>query len=494
MLGLDGNVEEEIFSGNYRVKGCSDNTSTVRRLLGQHFPYATYSLVLSSLVGSVGFSFICYPEDGSDYNSKNAPGVDIYVAGDEIGGYCVCCDVRVGDVSVSSQRSEIFREITASSVFSVTSRGDEFDVFCDGGRYPRYLCSFHVAEFSGICRYVNFTSCVAALYISLPNGGAFEGYGVKWYLEGGLAHADMRAVRYEDGTPMLENGRLFLTVSSRLTKGAFQSVISLDPSGCDMRLEGAMFFDTGDGYWCADVASSVVYDRERSRYVIWMCSFSHGHILARGEALGDVKHGINVIDVKLMDTESTRDGYLGDGTNVGAELGGGKAELRDDCAFLGKYGDEDPDIYYDAERKKWYLTVCRRSDAHPDGGYEYFRFESDSPLDGYSFVSRTGGHNETGGTTVRFGSKRYFICGAEFNERARYNVYDADDLSCRRTLSCDWDDGGFRGWGTVIPVPGGSRMKYLWITFDRHLGSRIYNWSYGNIYVYEARYLPPLDR
>lgn len=257
-------------------------------------------------------------------------------------------------------------------------------------------------------------------------------------------------------------------------------------------MEGAMFFDVGDGYWCADVASSVIYDRERGRYIIWMCSFSHGHILARGEALGDIRHGINVIDVKLMDTELSRPGQLGDGTNVGIELGGGKAELTDDCAFLGKYGDEDPDIYYDAERKMWYLTVCRRSERHADGGYEYFRFASSSPLDGYSFISRTGGHNETGGSTVRFGSKRYFICGAEFSERARYNVYDADDLSVRGTLSCDWDDGGFRGWGTVIPVPCGSRMRYLWLTFDRHLGSEIYNWSYGNIYVYEARYLPSI--
>ena len=49
----------------------------------------------------------------------------------------------------------------------------------------------------------------------------------------------------------------------------------------------------------------------------------------------------------------------------------------------------------------------------------------------------------------------------------------------------DYDDGGFRGWGTLIPVPCGTRTRYLMMTFDRHNGSD-YNWSYGNIYVFEA--------
>jgi len=37
----------------------------------------------------------------------------------------------------------------------------------------------------------------------------------------------------------------------------------------------------------------------------------------------------------------------------------------------------------------------------------------------------------------------------------------------------------------VIPVPCGSRTKYMWMTFDRHGGSD-FGWSYGNIYVYES--------
>ena len=49
----------------------------------------------------------------------------------------------------------------------------------------------------------------------------------------------------------------------------------------------------------------------------------------------------------------------------------------------------------------------------------------------------------------------------------------------------NFPDGGFRGWGTVIPVKQGTRTRYYWLTFDRHRGSD-YNWSYGNLYCFEG--------
>ena len=48
----------------------------------------------------------------------------------------------------------------------------------------------------------------------------------------------------------------------------------------------------------------------------------------------------------------------------------------------------------------------------------------------------------------------------------------------------DFPDGGFRGWGTVIPVKKAGRCEYYWLTFDRTLGSA-YNWSYGNLYCFK---------
>ena len=52
-------------------------------------------------------------------------------------------------------------------------------------------------------------------------------------------------------------------------------------------------------------------------------------------------------------------------------------------------------------------------------------------------------------------------------------------------LLCDFDDGGFRGWGTVIPIKATDGTKYYHLTFDRHNASK-YNWSYGDLYCFLA--------
>ena len=75
---------------------------------------------------------------------------------------------------------------------------------------------------------------------------------------------------------------------------------------------------------------------------------------------------------------------------------------------------------------------------------------------------------------------RYYVSVATDFDDADY-LRRGIDLA----LSCDYDDGGFRGWGTVIPVKQGTRTRYYWLTFDRHKGSD-YNWSYGNLYCFEG--------
>ena len=86
---------------------------------------------------------------------------------------------------------------------------------------------------------------------------------------------------------------------------------------------------------------------------------------------------------------------------------------------------------------------------------------------------------------TKINGEYYFVCGSDFGTRARYDIYKYNDFSKYDKLICDYDDGGFRGWGTVFSVPVGSRIRHFHITFDRHNASG-YNWSYGNLYVYEA--------
>ena len=90
--------------------------------------------------------------------------------------------------------------------------------------------------------------------------------------------------------------------------------------------------------------------------------------------------------------------------------------------------------------------------------------------------------SETGGVFVREKNDLYFVCGNDFHKRSEYRIYSKKEM---QTAKFNYPDGGFRGWGCVMPLKLGSRTRFFWLTFDRHNGSD-YNWSYGNIYCFEA--------
>ena len=226
----------------------------------------------------------------------------------------------------------------------------------------------------------------------------------------------------------------------------------------DINLVGAIFFDSGDRVWRNYLASSIIFNRKTNEWYLWTSSFENGHILCNARFEGDPRFGINVIDTKFMET----------------------AENSGFTDFLGVQGDEDPDLYYDDEAGKWRLAICRPEPQNRK--YRYMFFESDDPFVGFKCIGHAKDGEETGGSFVKIEGERVFICGNSFSDRADYRIYTKDALL---RAKFDYDDGGFRGWGSVIPVKMGSRTRYFWLTFDRHNGST-YNWSYGNLYCFEA--------
>ncbi len=645
-----------------RIAFSADEPGERARLIGRFFPYASSEVCVDALDGEgarVGLEFAVRSGRGSPYTAADAPGLCVFVerAGAEV---CVCHEEFVGGRSLGVVRHGT-RAFTPGGLLFVSAHGAFFDVSL--GR--EFVCTIQAEGFSDICRRSAFMNAGVSLYVALPAGGRAAVSRAESFLDGGLSHADMKPVRYEDGTPILENGRLFLTLSSRLQAGAYQYVVSWNPSTCELRPEGAIFFDYGDGRWCADVAISLIYHRERREWLFWATAFSHGHILCHGTSAGDPRFGITVLDATLMEAQkpgsdvsngglaiqtsgAEKDGELAQtkdcacgkagaarasasdevlsaqaGGRVaemdgglartedcacgkagaarasasddvlsvqaggrGAEMadglaqtkdcacgkagaarafasdevlsvqagvarisasddvlsaqagwrvaemadgqaqteecacgkagaarafasdevlsvqvgaarasasddvlsvqaggrGASVAELDDDTLWLAKTGDEDPDFTYDRERGKWYMTICR---SVKGAGYRYFLFESDEPFSGYRHVCHTESGENTGGLMVRIRGRRALVCGSDFKARAEYRVYPLGDFSHFQRLTCDFDDGGFRGWGSLMPVPCGNRTKYVWMTFDRHNGSD-YNWSYGNLYAYEA--------
>ena len=258
---------------------------------------------------------------------------------------------------------------------------------------------------------------------------------------------------------MTEGGKVYITASIRMQEGWFQGVFSWVPGTAEFALTGALFYDAGDGLWCGDVAASVLYHRQDRKWYLWVCSFSHGHVLAHSVFDGDPRFGVNVIDVKLMEKAP---------------------EGQPISAFLGFHGDEDPDFFYDAAKERWLMAICRQDPATHN--YRYVFFESEQPFEGYRYVG-AGLHGcETGGSFVTVGGKLFFLCGNDFHATSDYRIYHERGMAQARF---NYPDGGFRGWGTLMPIPCGSRTRYFWLTFDRHKGSA-FNWSYGNLYCFEA--------
>ena len=434
LMFSSGEYSESVSGGEYVFDG-----GVLARYVSPLYPHAVNEVTVNELCGECGFVF----EHGGDR-------VTVTLKNDEKMSMCFECGKQKENVEVDG-------DFSSGTKFSVLVRGGCFDVYVNRKNFPEYVCTFKTEKFEA--------SCAESFFMTTSVGIVFSGHvvcaGAEIFNDSGVAQADIRPVRYENGEVIYENGRMFFTASIRYQEGGCQGVFSWIPGTAEFELTGVLFFDTGDGKWSADVATCLVFDRHTQKWLLWVCSFSHGHILGHACFDGEPRYGRNVIDITLVSP-------LPDGA--------------DDTAFGGKRGDEDPALIYDEKRSKWLLAVCRVAS---DGHYRYYFYESDSPFEGFVCVGSGQPGAETGGSFVRLDGELYFICGNSMDETSCYRAYKYGQFDKFEKLKCDRYDGGFRGWGSVFTVKQGTRERIYWLTFDRQLGSS-FNWSYGNLYCFEA--------
>lgn len=433
VLEQSSDFQASVKGGLYR----SEQGSCVR-LLGQFFPYASYELTADTGEGAAGFQF-------------RLPGITA----------CIYLDHR--KLVFCCQEEEEQREMPEDGhtcrTLIASCRPGAFDIYFRKEGHTEYFCTFPAPGFAETGQVRIFSESTACLYTT----GRTDVSRVCFYMDSGISQADIRPIRYENGDVMIEQGKIYLSASIRLQEGCFQGIFSWVPGTAQFELTGALFFDAGDGLWAGDVASSILKNRLDSRWYLWVCSFSHGHILGHACFEGDPRFGVNVADIRLMEKAP---------------------ENTPISCFLGLEGDEDPDFYYDAGQALWYMSICRLD---PETGrYRYVFFQSPRPFDGYHCIGQGADGEETGGSFIRFGGERYFVCGNSFQLTSDYRIYAKNGML---KPVFDYPDGGFRGWGTLISLQAGSRTRTYWLTFDRHNGSS-YNWSYGNLYCFEADIRP----
>lgn len=417
----------------YLLEGCAE------RVFCQLFPFATYEMNVEKVCGEVGFVF-------------RLPGVSasITMVCGEDGAYLSyqCAE--------HTEKIELPTGFTKNSPWLVTLRPGCFDIYYRQNGGANYVTTIDEPLFAESNRYATFQDS----YVSLFASGEVCVIRVTACLDNGVSIADFRTVRYEDGTVIYENGKIYFTASIRTHAGNYQAIFSWVPGTMQLEMTGALFFDHGDGFWRGYIASIILYNRMAKKWYVWTSSFEHAHILAYGQFDGDPRFGVNVADVTIMEKAG---------------------EDAADTEFLGFFRDEDPDLIYDTENDRWLLAICRIDKKTKK--YVYIFFESKDPFENFRYIGRgVEGASETGGSFLRMNGEIFFVCGNSFERRSEYRIYSKDGM---REAKFRYPDGGFRGWGCVILVSMGARERYFWLTFDRHNGSS-YNWSYGNLYCFEA--------
>jgi len=443
-----GEFTEFCADGAYHIVPQSGVCSSAR-LLGAFNPYSTYDIAPDCLYdGSKVGLLIMWDKSLEVYAT---------LAGDRAELYCQYGDalIRLGDCTYEKGMHFLF-----------TFHGGIFiEAYFERHGVIGHVGDARIDECACLINEDVFSSTVAVMYVETEREISVRS--VQNYLDCGIMQADIKPVKLENGEALVENGKIYLTYTSRFEEQMMQQIASYKLSTGELALEGALLFDCGDGAWCGDVATTLIYDRQAKKWRLWMCTFSHGHALAYGESENDIRFGINVIDI-------THPKAAGSVYEFGAMT-----------------HDEDPDLYYDAESGYWYISVCRMD---PEiRKYRYYLFRSKHADRDYEFVSYTGDSSEvTGGSFVRYNGKTYFVFGRSFSETSKYDCCSFPSLEKLGELKANYPDGGFRGWGSVFEIPCGTRKRLLWATFDRTRGSS-YNWSYGNLYFYESKsYIPKI--
>ncbi len=284
-------------------------------------------------------------------------------------------------------------------------------------------------------------------------------------LSAGIGQADVRFVTYgRKNRPYMENGRAFFTFSAR-AYGAYQGVASFDPSVFDVRLEGVILFDYGDGELRNDVASHIFFDDVDGFWKGYASNFSTVSDERKG-LVGRAEGGLNFVWSEKNPLH-------------------GLSVMR--AKSLGLKGmNEDPCGTWDEETKHWRLFV---SEFTPNG-IRASMLESKS-CDG-PFVNIAGpvAQDSTGTTIAWIDGKRYCFTGSA--DRACY-VYSYPNLRLKGKLRFDfppWDDTCRNGrvWPCIAELPDGYPFRYVLLTMDRanFPGMPNPNWTYGGLCLYGA--------
>lgn len=281
-------------------------------------------------------------------------------------------------------------------------------------------------------------------------------------LSPGCGQADIRAITRPNGDPLIDEGRLWftMTVRGRGLPHPMQGVFSMNPSVFDLKFEGIIVFDMGDGMLRNELASHLFYDEASKEWRGWTVGFS---------AYGNDAKGVQKSVLAVSSTRDPRKGF---------------SIMRAKAVGLPQGMHEDPHGIYDAEAGKWRMLVAEHA-----GKFRASIWESDAWDHGFTRLSGPVEMDSTGTSIAKIGSKRYAMFGSADRKVYVRNYPGLEPAGELNIHLPPWnDDHGTRIWPNVIPLPEGYPAPYIALMMDRvnFPGMPKQNWTYGALYLYHG--------
>lgn len=421
--------------------------------LGGFNPFATYTLQVSSLAGK--------GEIGFDFSSHDTSTRCLIAISFED---TLIQDVRLRVWDQGNQIAEVSIALEGQmgkshgETFALQMLGSGCTLFSRDKGLPVVIAQSDVSTHIDLRRKTCLYGFQSRLYTQLSSG-EIRIQEVASALTVGIGIADIRAITYENGEVYLDEGRLWYTVSirGRALPHHLQGVLSMDPTLFDLRLEGIIVFDRGDGLLRNEVASHLFFDR---RAGVW-----------RGLTTGFSAYANPEEEKQLLAIESPIDPRKGFSVMQAVPFG--------------MIGDiEDPHILFDEDAQKWRMLTCENLD-----GYKAIMLESDQWDRGYKRIAGPVMHNSTGTSIQKIGARRYCFSGSSEREVFLYTYPDLREVG---TLEMDlppWSpESGTRVWPNVVQLPEGYPFRYVALMMDRwkYPGIGGPHWTYGAVYLYHG--------
>ena len=336
--------------------------------------------------------------------------------------------------------------------------GSGLTLFVQNSGLPQPIAQSEFATIIDLRKKEHIQSFSSNLYFSI-NRATLAIREIESSLSSGIGLADIRAITYENGEPLLDQNRLWYTMSirGRALPHHIQGVFSFNPTIFDLRLEGVILFDRNDGLLRNEIASHIFYDRNDK---CW-----------RGITTGFSAFALPTEKKQLLAVESKNDPRFGFSVMSATPMG-----------IVGDL--EDPHVIFDSDADKWRMLVCENID-----GYKAVMLESDEWNNNYQRIAGPVKYNSTGTSIQQIGNKKYCFSGSQ--DRKVY-IYTYPDLIEAGTLNIDlppWDEtSGTRIWPNIVQLPETYHTRYIALMMDRFNYPELEgpNWTYGALYLYHG--------